>query len=134
MHCVLFSFEYILVGYVKAELTMMLFEEGPENNIQCRAINGWFKRDSYVSTQENLLSEIEKVKADVVALDMGLYEKIDGIETSRLIRLRFDVPVMYVQVFSPEIKFHKSQTFLKLHLSRVLSFSIFLKNFSSLGA
>jgi len=27
MHCVLFSFEYILWGYVKAELTMMLFEK-----------------------------------------------------------------------------------------------------------
>ncbi len=72
-----------------AELTMMLFKEGPENIIRCRAINGWFKSDSYVSTQENLLSEIGKVKPDVVSLDMGLYEKIDGIETSRLIRLRF---------------------------------------------
>ena len=79
-----------------AELTMMLFEEGPENNIRCRAINGWFKRDSYVSTQENLLSEIEKVEPNVVALDLGLYKKIDGIETSRLIRSQFDLPVMYV--------------------------------------
>ena len=33
---------------------------------------------------------------DVVVMDLGLYEKIDGIETSRVIRSRFDVPVMYV--------------------------------------
>ena len=77
-----------------AKLTMMLFEKGPENNILCRAINGWFKRDSFVSSTENLLVEIGKVKPDVVLMDLGLYEKIDGIETSRVIRLRFDVPVM----------------------------------------
>ena len=75
---------------------MMLFENGPENNIRCRAINGWFKMDSYVSSTQKLLLEIEKVKPDVVVMDLGLYEKIDGIETSRMIRSRFGVPVMYV--------------------------------------
>lgn len=79
-----------------AELTMMLFEKGPENNIRCRAINGWFRRDSYVSSKEKLLLEIGKVKPDVVVMDLGLYEKIDGIETSRMIRLMFHVPVIYV--------------------------------------
>ena len=79
-----------------AGLTMMLFEKGSENNIRCRAVNGWFKMDSHVSSKEKLLLEIEKVNPDVVAMDLGLYEKIDGIETSRVIRNRFDVPVMYV--------------------------------------
>ena len=74
----------------------MLIEDGPENIIRCRAINGWFKMDSYVSSKENLFMEIEKVKPDVVVMELGLYEKIDGIETSRMIRSRFDVPVMYV--------------------------------------
>ena len=79
-----------------AKLTMMLFEKGSENNIRCQAINGWFKRDSYVSTREKLLLEIGKIKPDVVVMDLDLYEKIDGIETSRRIRNRFDVPVLYV--------------------------------------
>ena len=78
------------------DLTMMLFEKGPENNIRCRAINGWFKRDSYVSSREKLFLEIEKVKPDVVLMDLVLYEKLDGIETSQMIRSRYDVPVMYV--------------------------------------
>ena len=82
--------------YDMAELTMILCEKGPENNIRCRAINGWFRRDSYVSSTEKLLLEIEKVKPDIVVMDLSLYEKIDGIETSRVIRSRFDVPVMYV--------------------------------------
>ena len=78
------------------ELTMMLFEKGPENNIRCRVINEWFKRDSYVSSTDKLLLEIEKMKPDIVVMDLGLYEKVDGIETSRMIRSRFDVPVLYV--------------------------------------
>ena len=78
------------------EITMMLFEKGPENNIRCRAINRWFKRDSYVSSKEKLILEIEKVKPDVVVMGLELYEKIDGIETSRVIRLQFGVPVVYV--------------------------------------
>jgi hypothetical protein len=46
-------------AYDMAELTMMLFNKSPENNIRCRVINGWFKMDSYVSAKENLFSEIE---------------------------------------------------------------------------
>lgn len=78
-----------------AKLTMMVFEKGPKNNIWCRAINGWFRSDSYVSSPEKLFLEIEKVKPDVVVMDLGLYEKIDGIATSQMIRSRFGVPVMY---------------------------------------
>ena len=79
-----------------ADLTIMVCGKGPENNIWCRAINGWFKMDTYVSSKEKLLLEIEKIQPDVVMLDLGLYEKIDGIETSRMIRSRFDIPVMYI--------------------------------------
>jgi len=77
-------------------LTMILFEEAPENNIRCRVINEWFKMDSYVSTHGKLLLEIGKIKPDVVMMNLDLYAKIDGIETSKKIRSEFDVPVMYV--------------------------------------
>ncbi len=44
----------------------------------------------------------------------------------------YHFPIKLNMLIAP-IKYHKSQIFLKLHLSRVLSSSIFLKNFSSLG-
>jgi len=77
-------------------LKMMLFEIGPENNIRCRVINGWFKMEYYIYTREKLLSEIERNRPDVVALNLDLYARIDRIETSRMIRSRFYIPVMYV--------------------------------------
>jgi DNA-binding response OmpR family regulator len=52
--------------------------------------------DSYVLGKEDLLSEIERNKPDIVFIDMGLYARIDGIETSKIIRSLFKVPVMYV--------------------------------------
>ena len=65
------------------------------NNIRCRVINGWFKMESYIYTREKLLSEIKRIKPDVVALNLDLYARIDGIETSRMIRSRFFVPVYF---------------------------------------
>ena len=67
-----------------------------DKGIRCRHISEWFKRDSNVYTKEALLSEIDKNKPDVVVMDLDLYEKMDGIKTSLIIRNRFDVPVVYV--------------------------------------
>ena len=49
-----------------------------------------------MSSKEKLFLEIERMKPNVVVHDFGLYEKINGIETTRVIRSGFDVPVMYV--------------------------------------
>ena len=77
-------------------LTMMLCDEGTEHNMRCRFISEWFKMDSYIYTKERLLSEIKRNRPDVVALNLDLYAKIDGIETSRKIRNQFNIPVIYV--------------------------------------
>jgi chemotaxis response regulator CheB len=49
-----------------------------------------------VCSNSRLFSKIEKTHPDVVVMDLDLYAKIDGIETSRMIRSQFDIPVMYV--------------------------------------
>ena len=95
MLCEIYSVQYFVGVYEMAELTLMLLEKGSGNNIRCWAINGWSKSDSLVSSTEKILLEIEKVKPDVVVIDLDLYANIDGIETARVIRSRFDVPVMY---------------------------------------
>ena len=76
--------------------SVMKLEMGTDQTIRCRFVSKWFKIDSYVYTKEGMFSEIEKNKPDVVLMDLDLYEKMDGIETSRRIRNRFDVPVVYV--------------------------------------
>ena len=82
-------------GYIMSELSLMMFDEGFDRGIRCRFISEWIKIDSYVSSTERLLSEIERNNPDVVVMDLDLYGRIDGIETSKKIRNRFDIPVMY---------------------------------------
>jgi DNA-binding response OmpR family regulator len=71
-------------------LRAMFLDEGHNENIRCRFISDWCKASA------RIFSEIEKTHPDVVVMDLDLYEKIDGIETSRRIRSQFGVPVMYV--------------------------------------
>ena len=78
------------------EPSVMMFDQGFECGIRCRFISEWYKMDSYVYTKGKLLSEIERNRPTVVVMNLDLYAKIDGIEISRVIRNRFDVPVMYV--------------------------------------
>jgi chemotaxis response regulator CheB len=52
------------------------------------------KIDSYVP-EERLLSEIEKINPDVIVIDLDLYARIDGIETTEKIRDQFDIPIWY---------------------------------------
>jgi CheY-like chemotaxis protein len=76
--------------------SVMWLEIGTDKEIRCKFPSEWFKMDFYVPSKEKLFSEIDKTKPDVVVMDLDLYERMDGIETSRKIRSRFDVPVVYV--------------------------------------
>ena len=76
-------------------LKMMMIDNGTDQGIRCRFISKWCKVDTFVSGKEGLLSEIEKNKPDVVLIDMNLYARIDGIETTQKIRSQFDIPVLY---------------------------------------
>jgi len=76
--------------------SLMMLEIGFDQTIRCRHISEWCKVDSYLFTKEKLMSEIEKNKPDVVVMDLNLYARMDGIETSRRIRNCFDVPVWYI--------------------------------------
>jgi len=79
-----------------SELQFMFFDEGHNDNIWCRYISKYFKVESHIQTVKELMSEIEKTNPDVVVINLKLYAKIDGIETSRRIRSQFSVPVLYV--------------------------------------
>ena len=78
-----------------SEFSLMILEEGFAKGIRCRFISEWFKIDFYASNTERLLLEIERNNPDVVVMDLDLYGRIDGIDTSRQIRSRYGVPVMY---------------------------------------
>jgi chemotaxis response regulator CheB len=82
----------------------MVSDQGFDREIRCRFISEWFKIDSYIPSKERLLAEIEKNRPDVVVMDLDLWARINGIETSRIIRNQFKIPVMYFQSYKPSIE------------------------------
>lgn len=77
-------------------LKALFLDVGHNGNIRCRFIGDWCKVESNVYSNARLFSEIERTYPDFAVMDLDLYAKIDGIDTSRRIRSHFDFPVMYV--------------------------------------
>lgn len=57
---------------------------------------------SVVNTGEKAVKEAEKHHPDLVLMDIVLQGEMDGIETSKQIRSRFNIPVVYLTAYSDE--------------------------------
>lgn len=80
-----------------AESKVMLFEADEQMGIRCMLISERYKVYSYITNKIELLLEIKKNKPNIVFLDSDLYAKIDGIETAQMIRLKYNVPIIYIR-------------------------------------
>ena len=76
-------------------IKLMMVNEASDGAIRCGITSRYFKRISRIPSKEYIIPEIEKLKPDVVVLDMSLFEKIGGIETMHTIRDQFDINVWY---------------------------------------
>ncbi len=79
-----------------AESKVMLFEADDKMGILFMLISERYKVYSYIMNKIELLLEIKTNKPDIVFLDSDLYAKIDGIETTQVIRCQYDVPIYYI--------------------------------------
>ena len=51
-------------------VTSVMMLDGESDRIRCSFICNWFKVDSYVSSKEEIISEIERNMPDVVVMDL----------------------------------------------------------------
>ena len=72
-------------------LKFMMINSGSDNEMICRFISKWGKVDSQVSSIEDLILRIEVLNPDAVEVDMGLYDRIGGIDTIQMIKDRLDI-------------------------------------------
>ncbi len=70
-------------------------EFGTEGNMSIRFISSWGKVIVQVSHIEGLIEAIERLNPDAVVVDIGLYDRIGGIDTLNLMRDRLDVNVWF---------------------------------------
>ena len=62
-----------------------------------------------VSSGEEALKQTEKDQPDLVLMDIVLQGETTGIDTAEKIRLRFDVPVVYLTAYSDEATLEKAK-------------------------
>ena len=75
-------------------LKLIIFGNGSNGSIRSGLSSRYFKKISLIP-KEDIVPEIEKLKPDVVVIDLDLYDLIGGIETMHMISDRFDIPVWY---------------------------------------
>lgn len=64
---------------------------------------------SIEDTGKIAISKIEKLKPDLILMDIVLKGEIDGIETTERIKSRFDVPIIYLTAYSDEKTFERAK-------------------------
>ena len=61
------------------------------------------------SSGEQLISRLEKETADLVLVDVMLAGRMDGIDTARIIRERFKIPVVYLTSFTNQTMLERAR-------------------------
>jgi two-component system, response regulator PdtaR len=65
---------------------------------------------------EDLLDYLENSELpDLILMDIGLDGKIDGIETARRVRERYDIPVIFVSSYADDEKKMRAQEITPYH-------------------
>jgi len=64
----------------------MTLSEGADKEIKCGLASRYFKRICRIPSKEDIVPEIEKLKPDVVVIDLDLYDRIGGIGKKVILR------------------------------------------------
>jgi PAS domain S-box-containing protein len=70
--------------------------------IQENLIDLGYSVPAIATSGNDALEKAEKVKPDLILMDILIEGPIDGVEVARLIHERFDIPVIYVSAYSDE--------------------------------
>ncbi|MEN6290696.1 MAG: response regulator, partial [Methanobacterium sp.] len=64
---------------------------------------------SIEDTGKDAINKIINLKPDLILMDIVLKGELDGIETTKLIKKRFDVPVVYLTAYSDKKTFERAK-------------------------
>ena len=64
--------------------------------------NAGYRVPAMVSTGEDAIDKAGKLRPDLVLMDIKLKGKMDGIEAAGQIKLRYNIPVIYLTAYSDE--------------------------------
>lgn len=78
-------------------------------DIQKRLRRMGYEALEVLSTGQQAVEYVEREQPDLILMDIQIQGDIDGIETTRRIRERFDVPIVYLTAFSDETTLQRAK-------------------------
>lgn len=78
-------------------------------DIQKRLRRMGYEALEVLSTGQQAVEYVEREQPDLILMDIQIQGDIDGIETTRRIRERFDVPIVYLTAFSDETTLERAK-------------------------
>jgi len=64
---------------------------------------------SVVGSGDKAIEAAEKVKPDIVLMDIRIKGEIDGIATAEVMRTRFDIPIIFMTAYLDEKRLEKAK-------------------------
>ena len=86
----------------KAEILIVEDDLLTATVIQKYLTNNGYDVTAIAANATDAFKEIDKLKPDLILMDIFLRNSIDGIEIARVIREKFDIPVIYLTADSSE--------------------------------
>ncbi len=71
-------------------------------DIQRRLGKNGYEVTSIVSTGSGAVKKVEQDQPDLVLMDIVLPGEFDGIDAARLIRSKYDIPIIYVTAYADQ--------------------------------
>ncbi len=87
---------------VKKQILVVEDESIVAEHIRRSLQNMGYSVSSVASSGEKAIKEVEEKVPDLVLMDIVLQGEMDGIETAKQIRSRFNIPVVYLTAYSDE--------------------------------
>jgi two-component system, NtrC family, sensor kinase len=75
----------------------------------CNSLQQFGYLTEYANSGEDALRLIDEQKFDVILMDIMLGEGMDGIETSKNIQTKIDIPIIYLTAFSDQSTLDRAQ-------------------------
>ncbi|OQA01486.1 MAG: putative transcriptional regulatory protein pdtaR [Bacteroidetes bacterium ADurb.Bin408] len=68
-----------------------------------------YKVSGVVNSGEKAIAEVDESRPDLVLMDIMLKGKIDGIDTAKILRERYDIPVIFLTAYADENTLEKAK-------------------------
>ena len=67
-----------------------------------RLINHGYTVPNTISSGEEAIQQISRIKPNIIIMDIRLSGKIDGIDTAKIIKEQYDIPIIYLTAYTDE--------------------------------